>query len=213
MINKNILLLINKYNEDGTFVQIQNKIYWFNGQRLELWYEFGCGKFRLLWYKNQLYCRSEIGLLYIFKHLHFIPISNQNSKILDLFQNGISLTFFENHNVVYHENDTWLGICYIKNILATNEHLYLFQTSIYYKVYLKTWGITETFFNFDFLCIFKNIVYCFNGTSFSVIDIFFPCKQVSFVFVDNNYCNYALLFHSKYNMDAQLDNKMRKFYV
>ncbi len=34
---KNILDTINKYNENGTIIEKNNKFYWFNGKKYEFW--------------------------------------------------------------------------------------------------------------------------------------------------------------------------------
>ncbi len=105
MISKDLQTLINKYNEIGFFTLISNKIYWYNGKRFELWYEFYSDLFRILYHKNKLYCCCVLGLLYIFRNKHFITISNTACKILDLFQNNTVFAISETNQVYTIKND------------------------------------------------------------------------------------------------------------
>ena len=179
MISKNILSIIEKYKEDGTFVLIKNKIYWFNGNRLEWWYTFpSLGKFSILYYKNQLYCRNELGLLYYLKNLHFNWFSNASYGTLDVFERNVTFTFFEDHfyvkgfdDHIYDEKENFLARTKLSKMIAIKTHLYVYGHHVHLKIDLQTLKSTY-FYNaalIDELCAFKNTIYVFEGTSFREI--------------------------------------------
>jgi len=181
MISKNILSLIEKYKENGTFVLIKNKIYWFNGKRLELWHIFpSIGKFRILLYKDNLYCCNELGLLFIFKHLQFEVFFNEYSPLLSLFENNRPFTYFEDHlyikkedDKIYDENGHFLvRSAILSKMVATKNHLFLFgHAHIYIKVNFQKDDSSYLFSSqlIDNLCLFQDTIYAFDGISFREI--------------------------------------------
>ena len=55
MVSKNILSIINKYNENGIIIAKNDKFYWFNGHRYEYWCAKPKNSSKHAYYKNNLY--------------------------------------------------------------------------------------------------------------------------------------------------------------
>ncbi len=55
MLAKDLVLLIDKYDEPGIMIDTQNKIYWFNGKRFEFWCHKTSECTDIYYTKNHLY--------------------------------------------------------------------------------------------------------------------------------------------------------------
>ncbi len=87
MLPKDILRLIDDYNEPGVFVIITYKIYWFNGKRFQYWCDFNIGT--ILTYQNDLYVRNYVGLC-IYKNKSFHIIREKGWNELKIFASDTS---------------------------------------------------------------------------------------------------------------------------
>ncbi len=90
MLPKDILRLIDDYNEPGVFViSITYKIYWFNGKRFRYWCDFNFGT--ILTYQNDLYAMHYYTGLCIYKNNSFQQIIHKKGwNELKIFANDKS---------------------------------------------------------------------------------------------------------------------------
>ncbi len=95
---KNILDTINKYNEDGTIIQKNNKFYWFNGKRYEFWCMKPRDAYHPIYYKQKLYIEMH-HQVHEYKNKRFIPIYNENLLLRSLLIYTDCCLYQEN---VYH---------------------------------------------------------------------------------------------------------------
>ncbi len=86
MILKNLLYLIEKYNENGIFIELDNKIYWFNGKRVEHWCK-SPGHGRIATINNELYYFTSVSLKY--KYPSFMEDSNFVDELGFLIKDSI----------------------------------------------------------------------------------------------------------------------------
>ena len=126
-MNKNILSLIEKYNEKGIFINTNQKIYWFNGKRFEFCFLF-LNSTQLIQINNELYTRE--GFL-LFKHLHkqkFQPLPLTTSTALNLFASWnyfvvMGNKVIKNQNVPKKRNND-----YGNNFVASDDCIYSFSS-------------------------------------------------------------------------------------
>ena len=78
-MNKNLLSIINKYNEHGCFIAHNGNIYWFNGKRWEFWcfYSHNVDSIMNIKHKSDLVIKSYYGYSLCFRNK------------LWMFQNGL----------------------------------------------------------------------------------------------------------------------------
>ncbi len=107
---KDLNLLIDRYNEPGIMIANKNLLYWFNGKRFELWYNFeysDCGD-DILYHKNKLYlysyCDNSVSE---FIHKKFIKIEINNNFLLKHFQKTDSKLFILQGNKIIEINDEY----------------------------------------------------------------------------------------------------------
>lgn len=84
MVPTVLLQLINKYNENGGFILKSQKIYWFNGKRLEFWVHWPGGG-SVFHYEKNLYVATSIHVM-IYKNKRFnkIYLSNIWNNLLNI---------------------------------------------------------------------------------------------------------------------------------
>ncbi len=95
MLVKEILNLINKYNEDGIIVECENKFYWFNGSRYEFWCLKPQGASHPVYYKSKLYVKIDL-LVYEYKNKKFILSLNEDVLVTSLLHFKYRCLYKEN---------------------------------------------------------------------------------------------------------------------
>ncbi len=110
MLPKDILNLIDNYNEDGVFIYRRGRIFWFNGKRTEpfgeLFYVSG-----ILTYNNNLYVRNY-GTIHVYKNkkFHDVDVSTKWDHPLQIFKSMNKILYnkrtyeLRGQNLLYYIN-------------------------------------------------------------------------------------------------------------
>lgn len=180
-IPKDLLQLIDRYNEEGIFIINYPNIYWFNAKRFEFWVS---GFEDVLYYKNNLYVKNVYDrvLIYVHKEFHFIETEPANLK----YNNLLKLFFNPNYKTMCINNDTVFTVvdnkqismyngkkttfitndsptCY--QLFYLNDYIYIFGAvsthSAKYNLTTKKWSILDDSELFGMIYQFQNKFYSF----------------------------------------------------
>ncbi len=170
--------LINKYNEAGIFLIVDELIYWFNSKRFETWCKCDDNFSGVLYYKNTLYTKT-MGHLHVYKNRQFTGCMFSNivtqsfcnygtyAVIIDekLWINEISTLFCYN-NSMYTITPLMIlkPIKYKCQIKAYKYFIYFFTGSkmLQYNTITSTWSEYQCRFYYTFKAIelFNDKFYC-----------------------------------------------------
>ncbi len=140
MIPKVLLNLIDKYNEKGIFVLKNNAIYWFNGNRYELW----CESEEYLTIQNIWYSKQSIFGCMLFESGDYIwykdhwkrtlKTSNKQKKSFHMFSliieniKYIYIVSDKNGTVIKYDGKKWIQMDY-----CSSRNQNSFQTNKYFE--------------------------------------------------------------------------------
>ena len=126
--------IVNRYNEKGSFILNDNRIYWFNGKRFEFWC-LADGFRRIVFYQNSLYGCNINGFNFVYKQ-----------KKWNRHRESTSNTPLENlqyHYVIEHK---------------INKRSF-YKNGVYLRSNFK--DIEAPFGRIDFIIPYLNNIYCF----------------------------------------------------
>ncbi len=185
---KNIFDIINKYNEDGTIVEKNNKFYWFNGKRYEFWCSKPKNASYYIYYKSKLYV-SVYHQVHEYKNKQFILSQNKDILLKNLLEFRYCC-LYKDHSYALIGKHLWQSDKYGRwietpNLKPTNCGTFLFgyKNCIYIidncvneklNLLTNTWSEFKKnthsiqygcFFNNKFYNLFEDIVDCYDPKS------------------------------------------------
>jgi hypothetical protein len=189
MLPKVLNQLISSYQENGIYISKNEKIYWFNGKRLEYWCIEVCQD--IFTYKNKLYIYSNRYGFQYYKNTFFHPIGFTFPKNhpIDLWFCNLKTFFYnqkryEKSNYWDFGNDVTISFSYGKSssylhqcdceCLLFNGLIYLFDANKneYYDIKNNKWYNFKNYVNLtikDFkVYLFKKLFYIFTQKSILV---------------------------------------------
>ncbi len=178
MLPKDLMDLINKYNEVGTMCHNANNVYWFNGQRFEFW----CEKLQnfdydMLYIDNQIYgIDMSTFTIYQFKNKCFVETTN-SGLVMEYFKIYYSSRFIylEDHSIVCSFNGNLVNVKFDK---GGNE---------------ITTVLTEIAESYCRLLKHNNSIYCFDSNKLGVFNL----NDKSWAFIHHN-----CMFYNIYTMNC-----------
>ncbi len=154
MLPKDIVTIIDNYNEEGIILLIGDSFYWFNGKQCEFFVKAPKDINRFLWYEGRLYFMNGNNILNILRMNKFVEfdgfILNNYYNMLRLFRDRVYDSIVDKNNRVY------LNAPHVKKLGHCHTNLINFNGSRWESIIKKN----NRFCGKQFL-IYNEIIYYF----------------------------------------------------